>query len=167
MIDLFLKFIVPAAYAILPEQMATPAASALLLSIGLQESGFLEREQIGGPAHGFFQFERIGVMGVLASGEAGAIFRECLERLRYSRAMTAADIHTAITHNDVLATCLARCLLWSDPRALPTWEQAPQGWAIYTGLWRPGKPRPAEWRDNFNGAWQRVIPNLPTGLQRA
>lgn len=165
MIDLFLRFIVPAAYSILPEPMASPAATAMLLAIGLQESGLTHREQMGGPARSFYQFERIGVMGVLATATAGAIFRDCLERLHYSRSMTAADIHQAITHNDILATCLARCLLWNDPRALPTWEQSPVGWKLYQDNWRPGAPRPEHWRDNFSTAWHRVIPDLPTGLR--
>lgn len=165
MIDVFLRFIVPAAYAVLPDEMASPAASAMLLSVALQESELRHREQMGGPARSFFQFERIGVMGVLASGDAGSSFRDAMERLRYPRTMGATDIHQAIAHNDVLATCLARCLLWIDPRALPTWEQSPIGWAIYTAQWRPGRPRPEHWRDNFTGAWHRVMPDLPTGLR--
>lgn len=165
MIDLFIRYILPAAYALLPEPMASPPASAMLLAIALQESGLQHRTQIGGPAQSFYQFERIGVIGVLGSGEAGSIFRDALERLCYPRSTGAIDIHTAIAHNDILATCLARCLLWSDPRALPTWEQPPHGWRLYQDNWRPGKPRPEHWRENFTTAWHRVVPDLPTGLR--
>src|SRR3546814_6857126 len=49
----------------------------MLLAIGLQESRFLHRAQIGGPARGYWQFERGGVHGVLShhasKAEAGKL----------------------------------------------------------------------------------------------
>ncbi len=58
------------ALALLPATMDTPAARVMLLAIGLQEGRFMHRRQIGGPARGFWQFEkgtrasRGGVWGV-------------------------------------------------------------------------------------------------------
>ena len=46
------------ALALLPAAMNTPQARCMLLAIGLQESRFVHRRQIGGPARGFWQFER-------------------------------------------------------------------------------------------------------------
>jgi hypothetical protein len=47
------------ALAILPPQMDTPEARMTLLSIGLQESRFIWRQQMGGgPARGFWQCEQ-------------------------------------------------------------------------------------------------------------
>src|SRR5690606_27518522 len=51
---------------LLPSRMDTPKARLMLLAIGLQESRFDHRRQIGGPARGLWQFERGGgVRGVL------------------------------------------------------------------------------------------------------
>ena len=44
------------ALALLPSAMDTPQAHCMLLAIGLQESRFVHRRQIGGPACGFWQF---------------------------------------------------------------------------------------------------------------
>ncbi|MCV6902125.1 MAG: hypothetical protein NTT76_05400, partial [Achromobacter xylosoxidans] len=46
------------ALALLPAGMDTQAAHVMLLAIGLQESRFTHRQQIGGPARGFWQFEK-------------------------------------------------------------------------------------------------------------
>ncbi len=46
------------AMALLPARMDTSEARCMLLAIGLQESRFVHRRQIGGPARGFWQFER-------------------------------------------------------------------------------------------------------------
>lgn len=51
---------------LLPAKMDTPKARVMMLAIGMQESRFEHRKQIGGPARGFFQFEEAGgVRGVL------------------------------------------------------------------------------------------------------
>ena len=54
------------ALSMLPATMDTPKARVMLLAIALQESGLAHRVQVGGPAHGLWQFERGGgVKGVL------------------------------------------------------------------------------------------------------
>lgn len=55
----------------------------------------------------------------------------------------AASVWRAIEGHDRLATAFARLLLWTDPHPIPTEERA--AWDCYLRLWRPGKPRPAEW----------------------
>ena len=60
MITLVRTYALPAACSLLPARMDTRAARALLVAIGLQESRFEHRRQIGGPARGFFQFEAMG-----------------------------------------------------------------------------------------------------------
>ena len=51
------KNIIEPALLLLPERMRTDQAKVMLLAIGLQESRFVHRRQIGGPARGFWQFE--------------------------------------------------------------------------------------------------------------
>jgi hypothetical protein len=56
----------------------------------------------------------------------------------------------ALEGHDGLATCFARLLLWTDPQAMPTTQQA--GWDCYMRNWRPGKPHPDSWPGNWSVA---------------
>lgn len=142
--------------ALLPANMNTREARAMLLAIGLQESRFLHRRQIGGPARGFWQFE----MGRL-SGLAG------LFRLRTTSPHMAAvcaargvrpdadAVYAQLERDDLLACAVARLLLWSDPQRLPPAEAdaADSAWATYIRTWRPGKPHRHTW-DRF---WRAAV----------
>src|SRR5688572_12878990 len=59
-IDYVHRLVIPAAYDLLPLHMASVEATAMLLAVGWQESdSFRARAQYeGGPARGFWQFER-------------------------------------------------------------------------------------------------------------
>jgi hypothetical protein len=146
---------IPAALELLPGRMTSPEATAMLLSIGLQESKFQHRRQVGGPAHGFWQFERMGgVAGVLEHPTTQPIITPICDMLLYPA--TSLACYTALEHHDVLATCFARLLLWTDARTLPAPHEAAKGWAIYLAQWRPGKPHRDTWNANFDQAWQIV-----------
>ncbi len=151
------QYVIPAALALLPPGMDTPEARAMLLAIGLQESGFRARVQLPqGPAHGFWQFERMtGVLGVLTGTATAAHLRPALKMLQYDEP-TAAECYAAIAHSDVLACVFARLLLWSLPAGLPAVNQPQLGWTQYLAAWRPGKPRPETWLANFEEAWKQV-----------
>lgn len=148
------RAVLPAAYSLLPTQMASPQASALLLAIGLQESRFLVRRQYGGgPARGWWQFEVGGLEGVLEHPSSRLSATGVLAVLGYAGA-TAREVHQALEHNDVLAAAMARLLLWTDARLLPqTPRDAGEGWQQYRRTWRPGKPRPETWGEYFTSAW--------------
>jgi len=132
------------ALALLPPAMNTPQARILMLAIGLQESRFQHRRQIGGPARGFWQFERNGgVRGVLthpASREDA--LRICAAR---DAAPVSATVHATLETDDILAAAFARLLLWTDPLRLPAAGDADGAWALYLRTWRPGKPHPQTW----------------------
>ncbi|WAI85851.1 MULTISPECIES: hypothetical protein [Achromobacter] len=135
--------IVPA-LALLPSAMDTPQARVLLLAIGLQESRFQHRRQVGGPARGFWQFERSGgVRGVLMHPTS----RENALRICAARrvAPASATVHAALETDDILAAAFARLLLWTDPLRLPAVGDADGAWALYLRTWRPGKPHPQTW----------------------
>jgi hypothetical protein len=105
---------------VLPAEMASVPATAMLLATGLQESRFLERRQLpGGPARGFWQFELTGVEAVLAHPSSAQHIAAALRQLRYPHHIPATFIHSALEHNDVLACCFARCLLWTHPSKMP------------------------------------------------
>lgn len=154
--------VVPAALSLLPAQMTSPEARAMLLSIGLQESAFNARRQGGrgtvagqGPARGFWQFERMGgVAEILRHQATGPLIKPIARMLLYEP--TPIVCHAAIEHCDVLAACFARLLLWVDPRSLPTSIESAKGWDIYLANWRPGKPHPATWPAYFAQAWRIV-----------
>ena len=137
------------AMALLPARMDTSEARCMLLAIGLQESRFVHRRQIGGPARGFWQFERGtpasrgGVWGVFLH----AASRDWLTALCRARGVAADPdaIHAALEHDDVLAAGVSRLLLWTDPKALPPVGETNAAWALYLRTWRPGKPKPDSW----------------------
>ena len=111
----------------------------MLLAIGLQESRFVHRRQIGGPARGFWQFEQGGgVRGVLAHPASAALARQvCQVR---GVPPTAPSVYSRLELDDVLAAAFARLLLWTDPARLPRTGDADAAWALYLRTWRPGKP---------------------------
>ena len=150
-----LSTIIEPALRLLPPMMTSDRASAMLLAIGMQESGLEHRKQIGGPARGLWQFERGGgVAGVLrhprTQGHAATV---CW---RLGNAGTTASVYHQLEHDDILAACFARLLLWTLPGALPTREQVAEGWGQYIKAWRPGKPHPETWSDFYREAWEVV-----------
>ena len=145
MLELARTYILLAALSLLPPRMDTPLARRYVLAIALQESRFEHRRQISGPARGFWQFERSGVLGLIRHPATAPHLTAAIVALKYDAGMAMDDvgIHAAIEHNDVLACVLARLNLW--------WLSAPLAadqdgaWAQYLEAWRPGRPRPETW----------------------
>lgn len=148
-----LRDMIDPALALLPERMSSPAAKAMLLAIGLQESRFKHREQIGGPARGFWQFEQGGgVRGVLfhtASRDYATSL--CQDRNVWPN---ARGVYLGLAKDDVLAAGFARLLLWTDPKPLPT--NADDAWKLYLRTWRPGKPHRHTWDAFYQQAQEAV-----------
>lgn len=124
-----------------------PNATRFVRTVALQESGLFYRAQIGGgPARGFWQFEQGGgVTGVLlhpASKKAAA----AICNATYTD-LSPAAVWRTIEGHDVLAASFARLFLYTDARPLPTTED--EAWETYLRVWRPGKPRPADWSENW------------------
>ena len=120
-------------------------AQVMMLAIGLQESRFLYRKQMGnGPARSFWQFERGGgVKGVLthkASKDKAFHLCDCL-----GYAADAMTVWTNMEHDDVLGAGFARLLLLTDPRPLPEIDDEQTAWEYYFRNWRPGKPHRDTW----------------------
>lgn len=160
MITLIHAHVLPAALSLLPPEMDTPEARAMLLAIGLQESRFEHRRQAGGPARGFWQFERGGgVLGVVTHPSTKAHMDTATCALRYDGMIHCPeDLYDAIEHNDVLACVCARLLLWSLPARLPRREEHAMGFAQYLQAWRPGRPHPSTWAGYYAQAWELVEP---------
>jgi hypothetical protein len=153
------------AFALLPARYNTPEALTLLLAIGLQESRFEHRRQLGGgPARGFWQFElgsrasRGGVWGVyLHQATSGQLRLLCLAR---KCAFVPLAIYLALEHDDVLAAGVARLLLFTDPRPLPALGDAPGAWEYYLRTWRPGKPHRRTWKRLYEQALVAALASL-------
>ncbi len=157
MIEHVAAFVLPAAYALLPAAMNTPAASALLLAIGQQESRFLYRHQEHGPARGFWQFEVSGVRGVMEHRATMTVIAGALSALRYDHTAEPSAVHPCLQDNDTLAACFARCLLWTLPAALPERDDPDAGWACYMKAWRPGKAHRESWNVFYTEGWAHVL----------
>lgn len=145
------------ALALLPAKMSGSRAEQMLLSIGLQESRFEYRRQMGnGPARGFWQFEKGGgVRGALLYPTTKALAASvCQAR---GIAPTADAVHAALEHDDVLAAAFARLLLWTDPKPLPAVGEVQQAWDLYVRTWRPGKPHRQTWDGLYARAMDEVV----------
>jgi hypothetical protein len=164
MIDMMVRSIIPAAMSVLPSNFDTPAARAMLIAIGLQESKFEARQQRAfGPARGFWQFEKTGLRGILDHRASRPHLDVALHALCYSHLIgLVPQLHTAIEHNDVLACVCARVLLRTLPAALPGPTQPMTAWAQYLAAWNPGKPHPQTWPAYYFEAWDRVAPEKRT-----
>lgn len=133
--------IIEPALLLLPAKMESPQAVVMLLAIGLQESRFTYRRQMGnGPAKSFWQAEQGG-------GMVTGLLRYRVESVRdlatglcavRGVAPTAPDVWNAIEHDDILAAGLARLLLYTDPARLPELGKESAAWDLYLRTWRPG-----------------------------
>ncbi|RBL80628.1 hypothetical protein DDE05_49830 [Streptomyces cavourensis] len=161
-LDQIMDSAVRPAMALLPARMDSRQAHCLLLAIGLQESRFIHRRQIGGPARGFWQFEQGGgVRGVLTHPAC----RDVASQVCQVRGVvaTAPSVHARLDQDDVLAAAFARLLLWSDPASLPRIGDAESAWALYLRTWRPGKPK----RDSWDGLYQRAVAAVSAPVARS
>lgn len=130
------------------ERVREPVAVRFLTAIAIQESGLTARRQAGGgPARSFWQFEPIGVDGVLSHNgsrnEASWLCERLCYRLTENEPENIRLIAGAIEHNDVLAAGFARLNLWKTAHPIPTTEA--EGWRIYTDVWRPGRADRERW----------------------
>lgn len=145
------------ALLLLPAKMSSPQAECMLLAIGLQESRFVHRRQIKGPARSFWQAE-------LGGGMVHGVLRH---RLTGRFAVAACDargvapvneqVYAAIEFDDVLAAALARLLLWSDPGRLPLEGDTEGAWQLYLRTWRPGAHSRGtqQQKDELRAKWAR------------
>lgn len=142
--DVLAEVVAPA-LALLDPRMDSPEARCMLLAIGRQESAFMEREQIGGPARGLWQFERNGVLGVMnGHATATAAYNVCT---KLGVPWGSTSILAQLAQDDELACVFARLLLWSDPRPLPEVGDLMGAWNVYERCWRPGKPSYTRWKE--------------------
>lgn len=153
------------ALALLPARMKSKKAAVMMLAIGLQESRFMHRRQIKGPARGFWQFEKGGgVLGVSNFGGCVDHLLGCpkvgdtLKSIAKSRIgkTDIQSIYKALEHDDVLAAVLARLLLWTDVPPLPKLGDAEGAWNLYIRTWRPGKPHRSTWDELYKQALKAV-----------
>lgn len=142
--ETLLRNAITPALRLLPAGMNSAPAKVMMVAIALQESRCKHRRQIGGPAKGYWQFEQGGgVRGVLTHSASKAHIQTVLTLLDYPMQSDSAGCYAVIEHNDILAACFARLLLWTLPSPMPTDAQA--GWDAYIAAWRPGKPHPQAW----------------------
>jgi len=156
------SIVFPGAFALLPAKCNSPEAQIQLLSIGLQESRFEWRKQLGnGPARGFWQFEqgneksRGGVWGVANHTKTADLLKSvCRAR---GVAFDVKTIWSKLETDDVLACCVARLLLLIDPKPLPKAHETTKAWDAYIWGWRPGKPHPETWATYHAQAVKEVV----------
>jgi hypothetical protein len=149
------------AIALLPGVRDSDEARVLLLAIGLQESGLIDRVQKvtgggAGPARGLLQFERGGgVRGVLSHPASRDLALQACVARRLPATSTSV-VWDELATDDVLAFAFGRLLLLTDPKPLPALGDEEGAWAYYLRCWRPGKPHPDRWPANYRAALAAV-----------
>lgn len=153
--------VVPGAVALMPTAWDTPSSRVQILATMGQESGFATRRQYGnGPARGLAQFERGmaasrgGVWGVYLHKASSAGLKKVCDARGVPFDPTA--IWRALEVDDVLAYCVARLMLRTDPQTLPALGEQDAAWDTYNRIWRPGKPHPERWPANYQDALRAV-----------
>lgn len=161
--DVISKAVAPA-LSLLPHQMDTPEARVMLLSIGLQESRFTVRQQVVGPARGYWQFEqgtaasKGGVWGLyLHSASSYWLSGLCDEQ---GVSFDPVSIYNALDQDDILAAGCARLMLFTDPRRLPAVDDVQGSWQTYVRVWNPGKPKPDTWPALHAQAVAAIVPEV-------
>jgi hypothetical protein len=147
------RHVLPAAESLLPEATVSAEARAFVLAIGWQESRYQHRRQVRGPARGFWQFEAAGVAAVMSHRKSKPLAIGAVVGLMYPSALSPVALHWALEHNDVLAACFARALLWTVSDPLPTAAEPDKAWAQYLSAWRPGKPKRETWDEAWRVGW--------------
>lgn len=127
-------------------------ARLLSLAIAGQESAWAARLQAGGgPARGYWQFERAGgVRGVLDHPATANRIKAVCEEINVN--CDERTVYEAIAWHDILAACMARLLLYSDPRPLPGIGPTEPAWEYYVRNWRPGMPHHNTWELRYQAA---------------
>ena len=150
--SLFVRNALDPALMLLPQTMDTKPARAMMVAIALQESRIQHRKQINGPARGYWQFEMGGgIAGVLSHPASRPHIQRVCEELDYDP--HAGDCYNAVAHNDILACCFARLLLYTLPQLLPVRSDPDGGWDQYIAAWRPGRPHRDTWNNFFQMGW--------------
>lgn len=134
------------------------SAQRFMLAIAMQESGpaLQARYQNSpsatpGPARGFWQFEQAGgVAGVLLHRASANLALDVCDR--YSVQPQPPAVWRALEGHDYLAACFARLLILTLPQPLP--ETGHEAWRQYLDAWRPGKPHPETWAENWAVAYK-------------
>lgn len=143
------------ALALLPSQMTSDEVKVMELAVGRQESNFAAREQVNGPARGFWQFERNGVLAVMHHSSTSSHAYDLCTKLGVKWGSTS--ILNTLAQDDELAAGFARLLLWTDPRPLPEIGDKVGAWNLYERCWRPGKPAYTRWGSAYDQAIEAVI----------
>lgn len=153
--DALHQVILPA-WRLLPPAMSTVPAQVLALAIMLQEAGpgpwnhdapactIANRWQVVsaarpdkmGPARGLAQFEQGGVRGVMNHQASRYWLQQVCIALKVE--WSVAGIWSALAGNDALAACIARLLLFTDPKPLPAANDWATAFDYYLRTWRPG-----------------------------
>lgn len=156
----FLRLVIRPGLALLRELADEPRfeaveAEVFLLTTAITESGLKHRHQVGGPAHGYFQFEKGGAFtGVIGHPRTAATLGKVLDELALPGEVDT--LFEALQWNDLLQVAFARLLLWTDTRPLPALGGEAAAWDCYLRLWRPGKPGRERWRTAYATALATV-----------
>jgi len=137
----------------------TDEARAMLMAIAGQESNWAYRMQVPVDyAHSYYMFEKGGgVAGVLSHPASSGHIQTVCKALDIS--CDTDTVYVAMSFNGILATTMARLLLYTDPASLPALGAVDQAYETYDRNWRPGSKRPGDWPENYNVGLDLITPD--------
>lgn len=136
----------------------TAAGRLLTMTIAGQESAWAHRRQIGGPARGYWQFEKMGGVAEVMQKTPRQLQTVCTALdIPYERDV----IFEAMAWCDALACTMARLLLWQDPAPLPAVGDKEGAWQYYLRNWRPGAPHRGTWDARHDQAVAAIAAAAP------
>lgn len=177
-LDMWFKHaILPAFTRYMSHPKQSVKAMVQIIATGLQESQVMFRKQVpSGPARGFLQIEP---PTAIAAYDKDAYLRGELMNLRLNTTQLLPTNTTAARRNYLANVCelndpacvlIGRSIMWLDPSPIPEIGDVEGAWDFYAlKTWRPGKPRPEHWWDNYMQAVNVVqkymafahVPHLP------
>lgn len=128
----------------------TDQARVMVMTIAGQESDWAARRQNGGgPARSYWQFER--------NGGCAEVIAKCPRQMKAICAVLDIPLELnavfeAMAWNDTLACTMARLLVWQDAKPLPAIGDKEASWDYYNRNWRPGAPHPKAWPAYYDQA---------------
>lgn len=148
-----MESVMDAAFDLLPSKMNSHDARRFLFAIGFYESKMKFRRQLPkGPARGYWQFETGGVWDARNKRGVKSHARRILKALDYDPTLTDGKVKLLLEHNDVLAVCFARLLMWTIPKRLPKTLEEELAYQQYLSAWRPRGRDRKRWARAWNYA---------------
>lgn len=158
--------VVPAFTTYMSHPKRNIRAMVQIVATALQESTCRFRKQVPtGPARSYLQIETPTAMAAYRKDKyLGAelmnlnLSMTTLQKTGREAMLASAYMAQVVELNDIAAVLVGRAIMWLDPHPLPALGDHAGAWKFYNEFtWRPGKPHPELWPENYLEATEIVL----------